>query len=163
MLITWNLPELLLLTLSINMVCVSFKLLLTRDWNASICRRNFQMSDCVYIQSSWRVKKKPTSALTLELAPLTLESTYGIIMTHSSLLALSGVHRNLHFVFRVFWILGLHCHFSTERWTVQDWQAADEDSRDTSARFGLSGRPMQHVSRWVSRCRLPEALIIHHS
>ena len=46
-------------------------------------------------------KKNLSSPSSQELVPLTLESVYGTLLTHSSLFSQSDRHRILHFEFRV--------------------------------------------------------------
>ena len=56
---------------------------------------------CVYLGSTSKVKKNLSSPSSQELVPLTLESVYGTIWTHSSLFAQSDGRRILHFEIRV--------------------------------------------------------------
>ena len=56
---------------------------------------------CFCLSSPSKVKKNLSSPSSQELVPLTLESVYGTLLTHSSLFSQSDRHRILHFEFRV--------------------------------------------------------------
>jgi len=107
---------------------------------------------CFCLCSPSTVKKNLSSASSQELVPLTLESVYGTILTHSSLFAQSGGHRNLQFEFRVFLNFRVTLWFLNKSSTVRDLRVVHEDFLDTRSWSRLWGSPLQHVSLWVSKC-----------
>ena len=73
-----------------------------KNRNSLACLRNAGFYSAVtYCSSPSKVKKNLSSPSSQELVPLTLESVYGTLLTHSSLFSQSDRHRILHFEFRV--------------------------------------------------------------